>query len=411
VTSPVFVTRKPTGRVPWPLVLLEGGEKAGKSWAAAVLSTSEKVGRTFWIDLGEGAGDEYGAIPQVRYEICNHDGTWKNILAWVKHVRDLASAAAEAGDLPVVLVIDSMTLIWDMLKDWTTNRARQAPANQKLLAKDPNAEINVSSNFWNDANTRHRRLMTILMTFPGIVVVTARGKEVTAMTNGQPDPRKPKDYRVEGHKDLGFDATVWVRMSRTEHPLIVGARSVHAGIIPGEDRPIRKPGLTVEQLVFDILKCDPGTAHTRDLVELESGNAGLDGETAADPAAAVHELTERIAAATDKDQLAAVWRQLGAADAAGELPPGAADQLKAAWRDRKEHLFPTPPVEAQKKRMFALLGKAGIVDRDERLHYCSELIDRHIDSSNDLTAADVDRICTATEAYIAQQIPPAGVAS
>ena len=39
-------TRKPTGAVPWPCVLLEGEEKAGKTWALAELSGSERVGQT-----------------------------------------------------------------------------------------------------------------------------------------------------------------------------------------------------------------------------------------------------------------------------------------------------------------------------------------------------------------------------
>lgn len=264
-------TRPPTGRVPWPLILVEGAEKAGKSWAAAVLSASPRVGRTFWIDLGEGAGDEYGAIPGARYEIVEHDGTWHDIIGAVEAVRDYAKTVP-AGQPPAVLVIDSMTAVWDMLKDWASNRARSTPANRKLLAADPNAEITVTANFWNDANARHRRLMTILMTFPGIAVVTARGKDVTAMTNGQPDARKPREYRVEGHKDLAFDATVWLRLSRTEHPTIVGARSVHAGIQPASDKPKTVPGLELDRLIFDVLRCNPAEAAPRDLVDAKPGD-------------------------------------------------------------------------------------------------------------------------------------------
>ena len=55
-------TRKPTGRVPWPCILLEGEEKAGKSWALAQLSTSDRIGALYWIDLNEGAGDEYSKV-------------------------------------------------------------------------------------------------------------------------------------------------------------------------------------------------------------------------------------------------------------------------------------------------------------------------------------------------------------
>ena len=60
--SVTLKTRKPTGVVPWPLILIEGGEKVGKGWSAALLSASPKVGRTVIIDLNEGAWDEYGKI-------------------------------------------------------------------------------------------------------------------------------------------------------------------------------------------------------------------------------------------------------------------------------------------------------------------------------------------------------------
>ncbi|WP_336026790.1 hypothetical protein [Geodermatophilus sp. FMUSA9-8] len=100
-------TRKPTGRVPWPCVLLEGEEKAGKSWALAQLSTSDRIGPLYWIDLNEGAGDEYGAIPGARYELVEHDGSYAQVLAAVQAVKAEARRAADAGEKPVVLGIDT----------------------------------------------------------------------------------------------------------------------------------------------------------------------------------------------------------------------------------------------------------------------------------------------------------------
>jgi hypothetical protein len=110
--------------------------------------------------------------------------------------------------------------------------------------------------------------MTMLMTFPGIVVMTARGGNVAAVgDNGQPVEGK-KTYRVEGNKNLGFDASCWLRVSREEKPVIVGARSVHIGGRPGIDPPKRlADDWTLEWLVFDALKCDPQTAAVRDLIE------------------------------------------------------------------------------------------------------------------------------------------------
>ena len=347
-------TRPPTGRVPWPLILIEGGEKSGKSWMAATLSASDRIGHTAWIDLGEGAGDEYGAIPGVRYQVVLHDGTWLSILEQVEGARDEAKKALEAGDPPFVLVIDSMTLIWDMLKDWASNRARKTESNRKKLREDPNAEIVVATNFWNDANARHRKLMTMLMTFPGIVVAIARGKEVAELdAKGAPIAGR-KGYRVEGHKDLAFDATVWLRVSRDDEPLIVGCRSVHAGIRPGNDKARRLPGLELERLIFDVLRCDPATATPRDLVPLQAGDAAPDGEA-----------------------------------------PG-----------------PTPMTSVARTELARLLRDADMTDRDAALLYINGIITpAHVDGTKELTAEQGDMVLDRLRKYVAQQTPPDPAAS
>ncbi|QIG58437.1 AAA family ATPase [Mycobacterium phage Cornie] len=290
-------TRPPTGAVPWPLILVEGGEKAGKSWAAAVLSTSDKIGRTLWIDWAEGAADEYGAIPGARYEVIEHDGTWTSIMEQVRAAKDEAQRAIDAGEKPVVLVIDSMTAEWDDLKEWVDTKARRRESNRKKLEKDPEAEIQITTDLWNLATARHKELMRVLMRFPGIVVMIARGADQVAMENGKPTSQRT--WKVEGQKNLAFDASVWVRLNRGEHPQIIGARSVHAGIIPGEDKPRRVPDLTLEQLVFDILKCDPKTAHVRELESVQDR---------------VLELMDLIAAAESRDVLTGLWRDAKAGE-------------------------------------------------------------------------------------------------
>jgi hypothetical protein len=258
-------TRKPTGIVPWPLILVEGGEKCGKSFSCALLSASKKVGRTLWLDWAEGAADEYGAIPGVRYEVIEHDGSWASIIGQVVAAKEEAQRAKDAGEPPVVLIIDSITAEWESLKDWASDRARTQRANREKLQRDPGAEVTISMNLWNDAAARHRRLMTILMTFPGIVVITARAGEIAAVENGKPVEGR-KSYRVEGHKSLAYDASCWVRLARDARPIVVGARSVHAGVRPGIDPPQALPSdWTLEWLVFDALKCNPATAHVRDL--------------------------------------------------------------------------------------------------------------------------------------------------
>jgi hypothetical protein len=296
--------RRPTGAVPWPLVLVEGGEKSGKSWACATFSASEKVGQTYWIDLGEGSADEYGAIPGVRYMVVEHDGSWQQILTAVQEIRAEAQRASDAGEPPVVLVVDSITAEWDLLKNWASARARK----RKNKAED--AEVKVDMDLWNDATDRHRRLMTLLMTFPGIVVVTARGKEVAAMDESNRPIANTKEYKVEGQKALAFDATVWVRMVRGSAPLIIGARSVHAGVKPADDKPREAPNFSLEWLVFDVLKCDPSGAHTRALaVTDEQGHAP--GRSPEELRAAAVEVRDGLRPDMTRSELLAAYQKAG----------------------------------------------------------------------------------------------------
>jgi AAA domain len=259
-------TRKPTGVVPWPLLLIEGEEKAGKTWACAEFTASPKVGRCFWIDLGEGAADEYGAIPGASYEVVEHDGSFAGLYANVAEIHKLAAQALAKNEKPVVLVIDTMTSEWDLLKDWAADRAKSTRSNRQRLERDPNAEVVITGNLWNDANARHRRLMNLLKTFPGIVLMTAHGKQVAVIgPDGQPVEGK-KTHKVEAQKTLGADASCWLRLYREAPGVIVGGRSVHLQFRPGDDPKPLAADWTLEGVIFGVLKCDTSTAHVRDLV-------------------------------------------------------------------------------------------------------------------------------------------------
>jgi hypothetical protein len=271
-TAPALKTRKPTGKVPLPLVLWEGEEKAGKSWALAEFSGDERVGRTFWLDAGEGSADEYGAVPGADFEIIDHDGTWGDILAQVEAVRLVAQAALDAGKPPVVLGIDSMTDLWETLSDWAYSRATRTETNKKKLAANPDVEIAVHPTFWNSANRRHDRLMRMLRSFPGIVIMTALGKEVAVMDSKGNPVEGRKEYRVEAQKKVAAKASLWVRVFRTQPPIVVGARSVKAGVIPGKDEPRRAPGLTLAKAIFEVLGCDPANAAPRDVRDLTASD-------------------------------------------------------------------------------------------------------------------------------------------
>jgi hypothetical protein len=256
-------TRKPTGRAGWPRILVEGGDKAGKSWSLAELSASPKVGQTRILVLGEDESrwDEYGLIPGARFEIALHDGTWSSVIEAVKDAKDAAAQAQAAGEKPFVFGFDTMTAEWDGHKDWATFRARNSTKNRALLEKDPNAEIDVSTNYWNDARARHRHLMRLLLLFPGIVVLTARGGEVTKFKDGKPVANQTT-WSVEGEKNLAFDVSTHIRMSRDFRPQLISAAGVHCILRPGIDRPKPLPDdkPLLEHVIFDMLKLDASTA-------------------------------------------------------------------------------------------------------------------------------------------------------
>src|SRR5579859_1776054 len=132
-------TRKPTGRTGYPKILLEGTEFSGKSWALGELSGDKRVGKTVILALGEDITrwDEYGQIPGARFELIEHDGTWTSIIEAVKDARAEAAEARGKGEPPYVLGIDTMTAVWEGLKDWATHRARNSKKNKELLARDP----------------------------------------------------------------------------------------------------------------------------------------------------------------------------------------------------------------------------------------------------------------------------------
>lgn len=349
---PQLKARKPTARVPYPFVLLEGEEGSGKSWAAAQLSASERVGRTFWLDLDEGTADEYGAIPGARFEVLEHDGTYAQVLEQVLAVREVARAAHAAGEPPVVLVIDTMLNVWDGLKDWVSQRAKDKPSNQRKLAQDPAAELDVSRNLWNDAGNRYRRLTNVLKTFPGIVVGITRGKWVsdTDPATGQPFKDGRKTYRIEGEKNLGYDATVILRMLRGQPPQITKARSVHAGVRP-TDPPVvlegkREPkGELLEWLIFDVLKANPGgDTEPRQLVAFTGGDL-LPEERADEEALAAAEAEQRQPSRT-----ASTRRGMSRDDAAVKAQ---ADADKLA-----EQRWPEATVDAVEK----IAADAGYID-------------------------------------------------
>ncbi|MGP3685839.1 AAA family ATPase [Streptomyces sp. IBSNAI002] len=256
-SPPKLRTRKPTGVIPWPVLLIEGEEKAGKSHTAAAFTGSDKTGQAYWLELGEETAEEYINVPGADYELIEHNGSYRDILGQIEAVHAEAVRAARAKEKPVVLVIDSVSNLWRMLVNWTQVRAQRSVSGRKKLEADPDAEIKPTMNLWNDAGERWARVMYLVRTMPGIVILLARGKEIAALDErGEPIPRaKATDWRVEGQKSLAYDATVWVRLRREADPQIVGARSLKFSVPRSAKKPMHVPDFTIEHLVFGLMGC------------------------------------------------------------------------------------------------------------------------------------------------------------
>lgn len=340
-------TRRPTGRPSNPVILLSGEYLTGKSFLSALLTASDRVGRSWYLQLGEVDGDPYGAIVDgqdrpVRYDLVEHDGTWADIITAVEQVKAEAIRGVEAGEAPPVFIFDSASQEWGMLSRWAENRAKKSPKNQKKLADDPNDDIDVGHLFWNAATRRHNRLMTLLLTFPGIVVITARGKWVSRMRNGQPVAGE-KEYTIEAQKGLGFQTTAWVRLSHDEPPTIVGARMPRGGVRPGIDRALVVDGrrderfrdveFSLEWLIFDVLKYDPANASPRQLNEPVAGDEPDEADEAEAAGVSLRCLALRktIASAATLNDLRAVWEDVTAAVKEQEITISEGADLRTAY--------------------------------------------------------------------------------
>ena len=264
-------TRKPTGQGLWPRILLEGEEKSGRSWMPAELSASDKVGRTVVLVLGEDVSkwDNFGRIPGARFEIIEHGGSWSEIISAAEDAKEEAAKALADGQPPMVFVFDTVSAEWDGLKDWAGWRARNTKRAKELLAQNPNVEIEISGNFWNDARARHRRLMGHLLTFPGIVVLIARGNEVTLYRDGKPVAGQ-KDWSVESEKGMAFDVSAHVRMRRSAPALLISTAGVGSPVPPGADPLVLERGWTLESLIFGTLQLDTAQASAGGVIEMQT---------------------------------------------------------------------------------------------------------------------------------------------
>lgn len=239
-------TRKPTGQPSWPIMLISGAEKAGKSYSAAEASASKLIGRTLWVGVGEDDPDELGALPGARFEIVEHDGSYRGILAALEAC---AAQPAEKGT-PNLIVLDSATRLWDLLCDEAqveANRRARAKA-QKYNRPAPDEDATITMDQWNTAKQRWAHILDTLRSHQGPVIVTARLEAVTVMKDGQ--PTTDKTWKVKAEKSLPYDVGVIVEMPARGDTYLAGVRSLR--FKPAETGRTEYPGFTVDKLWRDL---------------------------------------------------------------------------------------------------------------------------------------------------------------
>jgi len=199
-----FKTRKPTGRASWPFILLTGVEGAGKTWAAVETTAMEQIDRAFFIELGEGMADEYGAVPGADFEVIEHDGT-------VGQIREAIAWAAEqpaAEGKHNLLIFDSLSELWSLLSD-----NAQAEANRRAKRKGrriPDDGAQITMDLWNRATDVWEGVIAQLQRFPGPAIGTARLEMVTVMDDkGQPTSNR--EWKIQAQKRLPYRAQVIVQ--------------------------------------------------------------------------------------------------------------------------------------------------------------------------------------------------------
>ena len=205
--------RKPSGLPSWPVLLLAGREKTGKSYQAALASASDLIDRTFWVSFGEKDPDEYGAIKGARFEIAEHDGTLGDLKDTLRYLLTIPRDGK-----PHMLVVDSATRIWMTLRDKATFIA------EKRGKRDKDGEFIVTMDIWNKVTLEWLQLLNLIRKWDGPVILTARLDTVSVIDHGKPTAQKTD--KIQGQKSMAYDVDAIVEMPERGKADLVGARSV-----------------------------------------------------------------------------------------------------------------------------------------------------------------------------------------
>jgi hypothetical protein len=229
------------------MMLLVGPEKSGKSYEAAAGSGSELIGMTYWIEIGgsEGTADYYGRVPGARYEIVEHNGTYQDILDAIRW----AVAQPPVNGKPNMIVVDNMTVLWDMLSDeqalFARRRAERKAQENRRRAPSLDDPVVIDSDLWNRAKDRWGEILWMLRRHHGPTLLLARQEIVTAFENDKPTRDKTRKIKAERNLPAAVDAIVELHTLGEAH--LTGVRTLHWDVKPGESMPF--PDFSIDALL------------------------------------------------------------------------------------------------------------------------------------------------------------------
>lgn len=341
-------TRQPTGQVAYPIILVTGEHKKGKSFETYSLAKSDLVGRFFAFELGERTADEYATLAPGRYEIVEHNGTYLDIFEQVK----AACAVPQEDGKPNVISLDSGTMFWELHKAYADSLARKSKRGQALLAEDPDAEVDTAMPNWTTTKDRWWAVINYLRAWNGIVIITARVDVVTKVVNGRPvQGETTRSIQIE--KGTPFQMTAVVEASFPNVARLTDIQSLNVKIPDGglelpEDN-------ALEHVIFRIIGAG-GAFKSGVIVNPMLGIPALEAKIAV-----LDKVKAKIVQADgtfDLDEARAIagkaWLAAGLSDEA-EIT---ADQFEAALAELDEPAESKPPIEAEDESQVPPEGEA-----------------------------------------------------
>lgn len=255
-----YTTRKPSCRPAYPLILLAGIEGAGKTWAAVEATTMEKVGRAFFIEVGESTADTYGAIPGAGFEIVEHDGTVQDIRGAVEWAVNQPAAEGTFN----LLIFDSLSEYWALV----TGNAQEEANRRGRGRKNSNGDYSITPELWKAAKDVYNGTMSQFRRFPGPVVLTSRLAYEMEVLDGKPSGNHV--WTIKAEKNTGynvqfvFQARKPRQWTMTKSVTVVPALQIE----PGGEMPLAD--FSVKQLL-ETLGVEPNAPKNTHVDLVESG--------------------------------------------------------------------------------------------------------------------------------------------